>query len=470
MTEALKPQSRRPFGRRLLLACLLVAVTAAGFAMVPRFFVSSRPAPTPPDLKGDNIEPAVAAAVQSARQRVLEAPGSAKAWGDLGEVFLANELEAESRPCFEEAERLDPSNPRWPYFQAGPLLNQGDREGALPFLLRAVERCPDNDEGAAIRLLLAETQVTLGRFDDAGAHIRHVLDRLPNDPRANFDAALLAIARQDWEAARTDLLRCLSSPFARQSACAQLAAVCQRLGDATDADQFREQAERLPKDLHWVDPLADEYLSWAVKKKNRYRLAESLQAEGRYGEAVAVMRPMTVEYPDDYLPFLLLGQCLAQMRDYPAGEAALRRALHLAPDKVQTHYYLALLLFEQGEELSRQGDKNRVKAEELYRQAEASAREALAVKPDYGFALMALGLALQHLGRRTEGLAALRHAVRCNPEFAELHRRLAEALAEDGQYVEARTAFEQALHMSPDAPWRLDVQARLAALPKSPER
>jgi len=106
----------------------------------------------------------------------------------------------------------------------------------------------------------------------------------------------------------------------------------------------------------------------------------------------------------------------------------------------------------------------------LFREAEASARQALALKPDYGFALMALGLSLKHLGRRTEALVALRQAVRCNPEFADLHRRLAEMLAEDGQYAEARDDFEQALRLAPEAPWRQDIQARLAALPKPPER
>jgi tetratricopeptide (TPR) repeat protein len=448
---------------------LIVAVAAV--VIILRFVGPSHTPPTPPEAKGDNLEPAVVAAIQAVRERVQKEPRSAKAWADLGEVFLANELDAESGPCFAEAERLDPGNPRWPYFQAGPLVNQGDREAALPYLRRAVERCPDADEGAAAaRLTLAETLMILGRFDEAGAHIRHVLDRQPQDDRANFDEALLAISRQDWDKSRTHLLRCLGSPFARQSASAQLAAVCERLGDAARADQYRAQADRLPKDLHWVDPFVNEYLLWAVKKKNRYRLVESLQSAGHYPEAVAIVRPMTAEYPDDYLAPLLLGQCFAQMRDYPGSEQALRQALRLAPDKVQTHYYLALLLFEEGEDLSKQGAEGRTGAEALFREAESSARQALAIKPDYGFALMALGLSLEHLGRRAEALTALRQAVRCNPEFADLHLRLAETLAEDGQNAEARSGFEQALRLAPDAPWRQDVQARLAAMPKAQGR
>jgi tetratricopeptide (TPR) repeat protein len=458
---------KRPLGKRFLLASLLLILLGAAAVVILPFVV---PSPIPPEAMSDNLEPAVVAAVRSARDHVLREPRSAKAWGELGEVFLANELEAESRPCFAEAERLDPGDPRWPYFQAGPLLNQGEREAALPQLLRAVERCSDKDDGAAaVRLLLAEALMTLGRFDEAGAPIRHILDRWPQDDRANFDAGRLATLRQDWETARVHLLRCLGSPFTRQSASAQLAAVYERLGDSAEADQFRARADRLPKDLPWEDPFVNEYLLLSAKKRNRLRRAESLQAAGHYPEAVAVVRPMTSEYPDDYLPSLLLGQCLAQMRDYPGGELALRQALRLAPDKVQTHYYLALLLFEEGEEVSKQGDEKRQRAEALFREAEASARQALALKPDYGFAHMALGLSLKHLGRRSEALTALRQAVRCNPEFADLHLRLAELLAEEGQNDEARSDFEQALRLAPEAPWRQEVQARLTALPKSPE-
>ncbi len=469
MTAASQLPPRGRILRRVMPAALLVILLAMTAVVIIRFAVPSHIPPTPPDAKGDNLEPAVAAAVRSARDQVLRQPRSADAWGDLGEVFVANELETESRPCFAEAERLDPGNPRWPYFQAGPLLNRGEWEAALPYLRRAVERCSDKDEGAAaVRLLLAETLMTLGRFDEAAAQIRHVLDRIPQDDRADFDAARLALLRQNWEAARVHLLRCLGSPFARQRASAQLAAVCQRAEDSAAADRYREQAERLPKDLEWVDPFVNEYLTRAVKKRFRYRLAESLQSAGRYAEAADVVWPMAAEHPFDYLPSLMLGQCLAQTGDYRDAEAALRQALRLAPDKVQTHYYLALLLFQEGEELNKQGGEGKARAEALFREAELSARQALAVKPDFGFALMDRGLALKQLGRKTEALAALRQAVRCNPEFAELHLKLAEALAEDGQNAEARAGFEQALRLAPEAVWRPDVEARLAALPKSP--
>src|SRR5262249_38708898 len=94
------------------------------------------------------------------------------------------------------------------------------------------------------------------------------------------------------------------------------------------------------------------------------------------------------------------------------------------------------------------------------------ARQALALKPDYGFAHMTLGLSLKRLGQRAEAVDALRQAVRCTPEYAELHFYLGEALAEDGQTSEARRRLEQALRLAePDAPWRQAARTCLDSLP-----
>jgi tetratricopeptide (TPR) repeat protein len=456
----------RPRRRVLRMGLLLVVVVAA--TGVTLRLVRSRPVPpVPPEAKSAKLEPAVVTAVQVVRERVLKEPRSAQAWGDLGKVFLANEMEEESSLCFAEAERLDPGNPRWPYLLAGPLLTQGEREAALKKLQQAVELCEAEGEANIVpRLLLAETFLTLGRWEEAEPHIRHALGQQPEDPRAQFDRGLLALARQDWETARTHFRLCLANPLTRQRARLQLAAVSLRLGDRSTADELRKEAGRLPPDPDWIDPFITEYLHWAVKKKNRYRLADQLEAGGRFAEAVVVLRPLAADYPDDYLPQLTLGKLLAQTGDFRSAEVALRRALRLAPDKVQTHYYLGLLLLKEGEQLD-QGGEGRARAVELFREAASYARQALAIKPDYGFAYMALGLSLKHLGQRSEALTTLRQAVLCNPEFAELHFYLGETLAEEGRGDEARLRLEQALRLAPpQADWRQAAQSRLAQLQK----
>jgi tetratricopeptide (TPR) repeat protein len=456
MTPTRTPSPSRR-GRLYLAAGLLLVTAAAVLA-----FVLLRPAgPPPPEVPRATLEPAVAGILDRVRDRVVKAPRSAQAWGELGEAFFANDLDEQSRVCFARAEALDPGEPRWPYFQGGSLVNRGDAEAALPYLERAVARCePRREPDTAPRLWLAETLLALGRLDEAETQVRRVLARQPDDPRVHFDLGTLAVAHQDWPAARDELLRCQASPFAQKKASAQLAVVYRRLGDEASAERSAAQARRLPPDADWTDPFATEALAWAARKKDRYRLAENLEKAGRLAEAADVLRPLVEQYPDDYLPLMTLGKVLGARGDYGRAEPLLRAALRLAPDRVQPHYYLSLILLKEGEQLAGAGQEPRARA--CFQESADLARQALAVTPDYGLAHMCLGVSLKHLGRQDQALAALREAVRCNPEAPEFHYDLSEALAEAGQKAEARQHLQRALDLAPpDAPWRPAARAWL---------
>lgn len=448
--------------RRWLLVVFLVLIGVAGGAL---YYHRTRPVPSVPpgeDLAG--LEPAVREAIDAARRGVLAEPRSADAWGKLGETFLANELDTLSGPCFAEAERLDPDEGRWPYFQGGTLINQGESNAALPYLRRAVERC---ETGLTAPLeVLGETLMALGHIDEAEAQFREALRRRPDDSRAQYDLGLVAVARQDWKSARDSFSACLADPASRQKARFQLAAVLARLGDRAGADDFLAQARRMPKDLEWPDPLIAEYLLRAVKKRDRYRRVEQLEAAGKYREAIGVLVPMTEQYPDDALPHLTLGKILGQTGDYARAEFVLRKAMRLDPGTVQPLYFTSLVLYLRGEELARNKGAEQ-QAQACFREAADLARKALRLQPDYGFAHMSLGLALKNLGRPAEAIDALRKAVRCNPELAEIHYYLGETLADQGHGAEARAQLEAALRLAePHVRWRQAAADRLAALGK----
>ncbi len=455
----------KPSGYWLLLIAVLLGV--AGFVGYRYFHFTP---PTPPDPKAETLEPAVATSVRIARERVLKEPTSPKLWGDLGEVFFANDLEDEARVCFAEAGRLEPKNYRWPYLEGAILVNRGDREGALPDLRRAVELAGERgEEYLAPRLLLAESLLLLGRTEEAGTQIRFVLERKASDPRGQFDAGLLAVASQDWGAARGHLLKCLDNPATGQKARIQLAAVCRQLGDTTRAEEFQTEADRIPGDADWADPVIDGCFRRAVKKRSAYRVAENLEAQGRFAEALKVAGPVVEEYPDDDMAQLMVGRLFAQMGNFRQADAALRRARQIAPQKTQPHYLLSILLIQEGEKRQRAGDN--AQAEALFREAVSLARESLAIKPDYGVAHMALGLALKGLGEKADAAKALEEAVRCSPEHAELHWRLAEVLDELGRSDEARDRYQHAIQLAPPgAPWRTGAETRLAKLKKSAKK
>jgi tetratricopeptide (TPR) repeat protein len=422
--------------------------------------------PDPPDLVFEGTEPALHRAVQRAREAVLKEPRSAHAWGVLGDVFMANELEAEAAACYAQAERLDPSDPRWPCHQGGVLLNQGQRDEAVAFFRRATDRAAARkDTNAAPWLLLSETLLTLGRLDQAEEILRPALALFPDDPRANYDMGLLRVARQDWAAAREPFLRCLSSPQACQKASLQLSVVLLRLGQAEEADKYRRQAARLPKDGDWVDPYVAQYLRWAVKKRARFRKAEYLESANRMRDSVDEWASLVREFPDDDVILTHFGKITGRTGRYAESEQALRKARQIAPEKMLPHYYLALVLYTQAEQHLRNGGEPEWARARL-REAAELARQALGIKPDYGVAHMTLGLCLKHLGQKEEAIAELRQAVQCNPEYAELHFRLGEVLVEaNREPAEARARLEEAVQMvGPEVFWRqtaIDLLAKL---------
>jgi tetratricopeptide (TPR) repeat protein len=455
---------------RWLAAAGLLAAAAIGGGAAFFWMRGSATAPVPPALADDGNDPAVVAAVGVLRARVLKEPHSAAAWGELGTLFLVNTLNEPARPCFARAEQLDPANPRWLYFLGLTYLNQGDRPGALPYLRRAAEAGGGSEaEQASRRLALAETLLSEGQLDEAEAHLRTVLARRPDDPRAHLGLGRVAAAREDWPTARTNFQRCTSNPRARKKACVQLASVCRYLGDREAAEHFRKQGDYLPEDAEWDDPYMKESAVWALSKHSRYAVLWKKETGNRIAEAAQLARKLTEDYPDDFFPFLSLGRDLHEIGDHRGAEAALRKALALAPENVKVHYELGRVLLAKGEAVERAGHPG--PARELYQEAAGHARRAVALQPDFGHGHVVLGVALRHLGERAAGIAAIRQAGQCSPESASFHYLLGMALAEEGLDAEARLQFEMALEYgTPTDRWREEAQQRLDALKKKGER
>lgn len=425
-----------------LTVCLLLGSLAVGT------YFWLRPSTSIPEIPLKGQEKAVADAATTARAAVANAPRSADAWGHLGRVLLANEIHPDiAFICFLEAERLDPNNPRWPYFCAGYLsVDLGKPEEALPKLRRAVSLAEKDSNGpSAPRLMLAETLLAVGQTDEAELHFMHVLEAEPKNPRPQFGLGLVALSRGEWLDCRKYFEACLSSPRARKKACAHLIAVCERMKDRQGAEDYTKRFAGFPQDFGWQEPYVDEHQDLAVRNRVLYRMVEYLESQGKYDQAANILVRLIGDNPDDYRPRIMMGRILplTSKGELQSAENHLLKARQLAPDKVQVHYLLSLVLYRKGDALLAKGG-DPLAAKTVFEESAKSARQALAIRPDYGFAHMSLGLALKQLGRRADALAAFRQAVECSPEYADNHLYLGEALAAEGDVAAARRHLEQA--------------------------
>ena len=69
-------------------------------------------------------------------------------------------------------------------------------------------------------------------------------------------------------------------------------------------------------------------------------------------------------------------------------------------------------------------------------EAEASYKQAIALKPDYAMAHSNLGNALTELGRLDEAEASCAQAIALKSDFAEAHSNLGKILLKNGQHRE----------------------------------
>ncbi len=165
------------------------------------------------------------------------------------------------------------------------------------------------------------------------------------------------------------------------------------------------------------------------------RLAE---LEQRWTEAAqAYMAGATLAEPTRAYAFLLrAGTMWQRARDWPRAEAALRRALALAPTRVEAYLRLGDLF----------------RAQKDYAQAMSWYRAAAQVAPERYEPLAFQGIAAREQGNLQDALLYLEQALALRPEAAWVWYQKAQVLDALERRQEALVALEQAITLHPDPP------------------
>jgi predicted CXXCH cytochrome family protein len=142
-----------------------------------------------------------------------------------------------------------------------------------------------------------------------------------------------------------------------------------------------------------------------------------------------------------------LGNALMENRQFPQAEAALQRAIALAPDEPMEWATLGWVLWQQ--------DKGG--------EARTDLERAIALDPELPELHNNLANVEWGTGDQTAAEREFREALRIEPGVAEWRLNLARVLATRGEIPEARFQFEQAIRLKPDsAEARLDYGRLLA--------
>ena len=434
----------RPRRRRWLLGAVAVLLLAGGAAGAWWWF--RPPEATPPAIPADIRDAEVRQAIETARQRVLNAPRSGAAWGQLGFVLLVHEFERDAVVCLTEAARLDPADPRWPYAH-GLLALKIDPDRAVALLRQAAAAA---DAGSKYRLItrlqLAEALLERGQLEEAEELLRAEEKRQPRHRRVALGLGQIAAARGDAALATKFLTVARASPFARKKATAQLAALARARGDQQAAATYEAEAAKMPVDPAWPDPLVDEVVQTMAGWTSRERELARLEREQRHAEAAEIYLKRIEERPTAEA-YVGAATNLARLGDYPRAMPLLQKAVQLEPDSAYVQAAFAATLLARAT-----AAPGSPQAKTWFREVIEHARRATELRPDLAAAYLHWGLSLKYLGEPAAAVAPLRRGVACQPSDFALQLGLGESLLEVGQPQEAKTHLENARLLDPKDP------------------
>ncbi len=344
-------------------------------------------------------------------------------------VLLAHEFGAEADLCFEHAERLNATDPRWPYLR-GLKLALLDRDAAVPLLERAADRAGSN---SAPRLRLAEILLLQGQLDTAEHHFRTVLAAAPQDPRAELGLARIALKRGEPRTSLEHLKHPLASPLSAKAASTLQVDVLAQLGEGDAAREVMQRASELLDDPPWPDPFVEHVERLRVGVQARLALADQFARQGRADEALSLVQEIVDEKPDLDSPYFLRGGILLRLGRFSEAEGELRKAAELAPDSAEPRFQLGNALFLQNK----------------YEEAAQAYRQAIQIRKSHALAHFNLGICLTKLNQSTEAIAAFRDSLRFQPNYAPALIQLSDLLAQLGKDDEAITHLELAIRLSP---------------------
>jgi tetratricopeptide (TPR) repeat protein len=388
-----------PRRRWWLIAVLAVALAGGAlWAVLARRGADRTPNPPQPSL--EEADPEVAEAVEIARRAVLANRRSGEAWGRLGMVLRAHDFGEEANVCFEQAERLSPDEPAWPYLR-GLTLAQTDLEAGARCLERAAELgLPE------ARPRLAEVLLELGRLDEAE---RHLAEAEGDHPRVRLSLARLALARRDWQGGLAQLEGLVEDVHCRKLARGLMAEALQRLKRPKRAAAEQERARELPEDRPWPTPVADRVEALRVGRRAVLARADRWSWQGRVPEAVGLLEALVRERPDDGGAWLLLGRVLLRAGRHGQAGRALEEAVRAAPGSTEAWFQFGVV---------------RVFLRDPRGAAEAFGT-VVRLKPDHALGHFNLGLCRKELGDRAGAARSFRRALLCRPDFEPARKALA---------------------------------------------
>lgn len=438
--------------REPAIAVAVAAVLAAGLALAPP---ASRAQPLLEPVerpRTDSYEGPVQEQLRTAREtldRLLEDPDADRlqltaAFGRIGQLYLVYDFWRIARTALANAEELDPTDARWPYYQAIANTYDGNDEAAVAALDRVLKLVPDD---LAARTRRAYALLDLGSFEDAAEECRRILEHDPS-----HSAAYLGLGRIEFEAGRFEraiehFTRALDGQPEGSAIHHRIGLALRRLGRREEAADHLARSQQIP--VSYADPLYSAMQALNVSRRALFARGTEAIRTGNPELALVAFEAALRALPDDPETVFNVAMALMDLGDKPAAEERLREAIALDPAYREPRFNLALILAERND----------------FEEAERHFHQATEIDPDDLDARTRWADTLTRLGRADEAIGVLDAVLAVDAALPAARLALGAAQQARGDLEAARTTLNRVLDAAPGAPQeRSEAHYRLAVL------
>lgn len=365
----------------------------------------------------------------------------------MGLVFVGEKNPGRARNYLAKAVQIKPQSAEARMYLAANLAELHENAQAESEFKKAAESAPQNYE---TNHNLGEFYISEGKLAAAIPYLAKAQQITPSALNNGYDLALAQIKTGDYAAAKTNLDRLLAY---------QNSADLHSLLGAADehTGQFVAAATEYQTAAH-MDPSESNIFAWGSELLLHHTLELAIQVFGRgatlfpqsarmqvgYGIALysrghyqdaidAFCRAIDIN-PKDPRPYTFLGK-IYDVSPLQATAVTNRFARYatLQPRNAQALYYYAMSLWKASRAANQTTDLPKV--EKLLESA---------VAHDPAFADAHLQLGILYAGKREwqQAIGQYRQAIRCQPDLADAHYRLGEALVRAGERTAAQNEFQ----------------------------
>ena len=383
------------------------------------------------------------AAIKTAQEALIDDPKDATAWGELGNVYFVHGWESEAAQCYRSAVEIAPNEFRWLYY-LGLTTYKTDPPDAAQTLAEAIKLDP---QYAPAHIYRAAALRTLGHLNQAEVHLETANELDPRNPYTSLWLGELALAAQQFEAAKSHLQRALKLNPEQSEAHAVMAQVARILGETDVATEHAHASRKRTNYTQMRDPLWWDVLKLGVTAQRYAERGNLYLQQGDFKRAVNELEIAISGLNKDPHLWLNYGIALLLNKQYNEAAAVLENTLTVIDDtestarntteiadlKVQSHYNLGLACYHDGKT----------------GQAITAYQTAIQLEPNFADAYGGLGIIYWRSGDIDVAIRHCQKAIKIAPENIEFHKNLTQIYWQKGMYDRAAIGYRIILELNP---------------------